>query len=250
MKHIYRFIIADLLVLGCCFSAWGQNSQENNQDELRGLDGSKQVIRQVDDKTIDAFDTTKVYHGCAVKLDIGNTIIEVLSKNGNRFSAEVQANVNLRNKYFPAIEAGYARCDQTVANDGFYKGSGGFGRLGADLSILKNSTPTTWRNYLMVGLRLGGAVQKFELTGVSINDKYWNGATTVDFTDRHRFDLWGEVTLGTQVEIVPHLLLGWSMRLKLLFTRGREGTVVPWYVPGFGRRDNSAFGFNYYIGYR
>ena len=46
--------------------------------------------------------------------------------------------------------------------------------------------------------------------------------------------------------------MGWMGRFKCLFTRQAEGLPAneykPIYIPGFGKRDNIAWGLDYYIG--
>ena len=65
-------------------------------------------------------------------------------------------------------------------------------------------------------------------------------------------DCWGEIVAGCQVEICKGFTMGWMGRFKCLFTRQAEGLPAneykAIYIPGFGRRDNIAWGLDYYIG--
>ena len=45
--------------------------------------------------------------------------------------------------------------------------------------------------------------------------------------------------------------MGWAVRFKLLFTsKNKNQRPEAYYIPGFGFRDNTNWGVNYYIGWR
>ena len=189
---------------------------------------------------------TAVYQGISVKLDLGTPILEIARSAGKMQSYEAAVNVRLAKRFYPTLEAGYAIAEREVS-DAFHKGQGAFGRLGMDLAVVKKGVP---ENNMLVGLRLGGAYQDYDLTNVRLYSDYW-GEQRLDFYDQKRFDCWGEFVAGCQVQVYKGFQMGWYLRMKLLFTRkAQEAGVLPYYVPGFGLRKDFQWGINYYLAYK
>ena len=116
-----------------------------------------------------------------------------------------------------------------------------------DLSALKKGVGD---NCLMVGLRLAGAYQGFQITDVPVHGDYWPMGK-VDYYNQHKFDCWGEVVAGCQVQIWKGFQMGWYVRMKLLMTRtDKQGDALPAYLPGFGYRRDFNWGLNYFLGWK
>lgn len=189
---------------------------------------------------------TTVYQGMSINLDIGTPVFELARSQGKIQSYEAAVNVRLAKRFYPTLEAGYALAERG-ADGGWHKGQGGFARLGMDMAIVKKGAS---ENNMLIGLRFGGAYQDYDLTNVKLHSAYW-GEQRLNFYDQHRFDCWGEIVAGCQVQIYKGLQLGWYIRMKLLFTRNaKPGEVMPHYIPGLGFRKDSNWGFNYYLAYK
>lgn len=187
-----------------------------------------------------------IYQGMSLKLDIANPILELARSKGKVQDYEAALNVRLANRFYPTLELGYAIAELS-ADGGHYNGQGGFARLGMDLSALKKGKTD---NCLMVGLRVGGAYQGFQITDVPVYDAYWEMPNT-NYFNQHKFDCWGEVVAGCQVQIWKGFQMGWYVRLKFLFTRtDKQGDALPAYLPGFGYRQDTNWGINYFLGYK
>lgn len=189
---------------------------------------------------------TAIYQGMSIKLDIAMPILELARSAGKVQDYEMALNVRLAKRFYPTLELGYAIADVT-ADGGHYSGQGGFMRLGMDLSALKKGVG---ENCLMVGLRFAGAYQGFQVTDVPVYGDYWSMPNT-SYYDQHKFDCWGEIVAGCQVQIWKGFQMGWYVRLKLLFTRtDKHGDALPAYLPGFGYRNDTNWGINYFLGYK
>ena len=189
---------------------------------------------------------TAVYQGMSVKLDVGNSVLELARSAGKIQSYEAAINVRLAKRFYPTLEAGYAMAERG-ADGGMHKGQGSFGRLGMDLAVVKKGAS---ENNMLVGLRFGGAYQNYDLTDVKLHSEYW-GEQRLNFYDQQRFDCWGEFVAGCQVQVYKGFQMGWYLRMKLLFTRkAEEAGVLPYYLPGFGFRKDFQWGFNYYLAYK
>ncbi|MGM9837196.1 MAG: DUF6048 family protein [Paludibacteraceae bacterium] len=230
-SSIFHRVLGVALVLGCSLS-------------ILAATDSTAVARRKDGTRIYA--DTAIYQGMSLKIDIANTIIEAATSKGKVQSYELAMNWRLKQRFFPTLELGYAQAEAAAAG-GQHSGKGGFGRVGLDMNGLKKHPEN--RNALLVGLRVGTAMQQYDMTGVALNGGYW-GDILADYMGRFRADCWGEVVAGCQVQVWEGFQMGWYLRFKILFTRkAKEGEVMPYYIPGFGYRDDTNWGINYYIGY-
>lgn len=188
-----------------------------------------------------------IYNGMSIKVDVFNSVLEAARSKGAVQSYEIAMNWRLKQRFFPTLELGYAQAD-AAADGGRHQGKGGFGRVGLDLNVSKKHAAS--ENVMLVGLRVGTGIQQYDLTGVTLNNAYW-GTQRMDFTGQLGADCWGEVVAGCQVQVWKGLQMGWYLRFKILFTRNaKEGGVLPYYIPGFGYRDDTNWGISYYIGYK
>ncbi len=191
-------------------------------------------------------DSVSIYQGTQLKLDLGSAILEMTRSGAKVQTYEIAANVNLLQRYFPTLELGYAQAYCPLTS-GTFSGKGGFARVGVDLSSLKKSLDSP--NKLLIGIRVGTAVQDYTMANLTMNDTYWQLMPT---TDIHKVscDVWGEVVAGIQVQVYKAFYMGLAARLKILFTRGEEGQPTAYYIPGYGYKDDMNFGFNYYLGWQ
>lgn len=167
----------------------------------------------------------QIYEGTQIKFDILSPILTPGLNNWQMQHYELAANVQLKHRFYPTLELGYAG-GKTHNDSVQYNGHGGFARIGCDINPLKKHPESP--HALLVGIRIGTAVQTKAET-----------------------DCWGEIVLGCQVNIAKGFYMGWMGRLKLLFTREKEGqSSRPIYIPGFGERANVGWGVNYYLGFK
>lgn len=189
---------------------------------------------------------TAIYQGMSIKLDLAMPILELARSGGQVQDYEMALNVRLAKRFYPTLELGYALAN-TTADGGHYMGQGGFARIGMDLSALKKGVGD---NCLMVGLRFGGAYQGFQITDVPVYGDYW-AAGKIDFLNQYKFDCWGEIVAGCQVQVWKGFQMGWYVRMKILFTRtDKQGDALPAYLPGFGYRNDTNWGLNYFLGWK
>lgn len=186
-----------------------------------------------------------IWNGMNLKIDLGTPILEVAMSKGKVQSYEMMVNANLCQRFFPTLELGYAQAN--VSTDrGQFQGRGGFGRVGLDLSALKKHKDSPHK--LLVGLRVGTAVQQHTTSNILLPHDYWQDEVRMSYPKQVRCDVWGEVVAGCQVQVYKHFHIGWSVRLKILMTR-KENKLTAYYIPGFGYRQDTNIGFNYYLGW-
>jgi hypothetical protein len=180
-----------------------------------------------------------------IKLDIGSPAVVAAFSKGKLQQYEMAVNVRLLNRFYPAVELGYAG-GQTNNDSISYNGHGGFFRVGVDINPLRKNIRSP--HALLVGVRLGTSVQGLR-QGLSSEARHPYSCQA---------DCWGEIVAGCQVEICKvkntAFYMGWQGRIKCLFTRQAEGLPVEEqraiYIPGFGYRDNIGWGLSYHLGWR
>ena len=193
-----------------------------------------------------------IFMGTQVKLDIASPILIPAVNHWKVQHYEAAVNVRLAKRFYPTFELGYAGGSTDKGDTIFYNGHGGFFRLGCDLNPLKRHPEAP--HALLVGIRFGTSVQGangvyLEANGQMKEIKLWEKVTA---------DCWGEIVAGCQVEVAQvqntAFYMGWMGRFKILFTRSKGGKnaeeLKDIYIPGFGQRDNTAWGVNYYLGWR
>lgn len=136
---------------------------------------------------------------------------------GSYTSNEVDLRLNLKDRYFPTVELGYATADKEddLTMDKF-KMKGPFFRVGADYNILKNKHDI-YRLY--VGARYGYSSFKYDLN---------------DLTEAKATYQWADLVFGTEARIIGPLCLGWDLRYRKRISGKYADNPTPWYVPGFG----------------
>lgn len=185
-----------------------------------------------------------IWQGWNLKLDLATPVFELARSKGKVMAYEAAVNFNLLHRFYPTVELGYGQAEASAAG-GDFSGKGGYGRIGLDLSALRKSRID---NMLLVGVRLGTAVQGYKMDNVTVTDPYWGSYKSRDFAPAVRADVWGEVVGGVQVKVYGPFHMGWFFRLRFLFTRKETGAANAYYIPGYGYRDEMNYGFNYYIG--
>ena len=207
-----------------------------------------------------------IYQGTILKLDIASSVLVPATTKWKMQHYEIAANVRLKNRFYPTLELGYAGGMDTQGDTVTYNGKGGFVRLGCDINPLKKRPESP--HALLLGIRIGTAVQGYEqdASRESVDNAFSYDTGMKIYRSAVKADCWGEIVVGCQVEIVSGkkpvakgqlpmaLYMGWMGRLKILFTREKEGLLAedmgPIYIPGFGSRDNISWGFSYHIGWR
>ena len=206
------------------------------RDSLHNRDGTRRYA------------DTAIYQGAQVRVDVGNMALEMIVSAAKILSFEGSVQLRLKNRFYPTIDLGYANA-QTSADGGFSNGQGAFVKMGLDINPFRKHLEEA--NALLVGLRVGTSFQDYEMKNLLVNDPYWQTAPPLHKGGLFRCDAWGEIVAGVNVQIWEGLMMGWYVRLKILFTRSdKKNDVMPYYVPGYGYRDNTNWGFNYYIGYK
>src|SRR3712207_508197 len=120
-------------------------------------------------KSIFSNDTTRFFRHIAVSADIVGPIQMAVSDYGQ---FEVQARVDLKDKYFPVVELGYGKADADEPSSHIhYTSKAPYFRIGCDYNMMRNKHDR-YRIYL--GARYGYSNFKFDIEHPGIVDPVWH----------------------------------------------------------------------------
>lgn len=222
---MYRYFIFNILLLSCFVTGVAQ-TQKSKLDSI----------------------STGWIDGLLVEVNVAPIVKTLLSDEIFTYEAAIQANV--KKKYFPAFEMGFAGADHTATNDINFKTNGVYSRVGLDFNIMKPKKKQLPNNNLfLVGVRVGFSNFKYDLNNVILTDEYWNQTQTRNFKGESAAKVWFEISAGMRVEVVSNIYMGWTIRNKSFFKEDAVGELSPWFVPGYGISSGSKWGLVYAIGY-
>jgi len=191
----------------------------------------------------------KFFNGITIHADVSSLVSYYIS-SGETFSSEGGLQFDLKHKFYPIVEVGFAGANKITSDDIEFKTSGVFGRVGIDLNLLKqkeNSKPQN--NIFLGGIRIGFTNFSYDVSNVTISNDYWGTDEILNYNNQSATKVWYEIVAGVKVEVIKNIYMGWTVRNKHLLNQDVVGDISPWYIPGFGINSSSTWGFNYTIGY-
>ncbi len=157
------------------------------------------------------------------------------------------ADVNMHNRYFPALEIGLgtARNTPAASNYTYRSPMSVYFKLGADYNFLYNSNPDyQW----LAGFRYGFAPFSWAVDDISLAPGYWDDPVTFAIPSQNATAGWLEFQIGLRIKLFGNLSAGWMVRYHTIIHESKNVHGQPWYIPGFGTRGQAisgAFTFTY-----
>lgn len=240
----------------CLFLPFHSLSAQNPQNSAQ--DPMPKAEKRTEEKKEDV-PQYPLYNGVSVGLDlwgIGNKVI-----GGDNLSVEVMADVNLKNRFFPTLELGYAASNADGDLGIHYQAKAPYFRIGIDYNALYKKKHA---NMLLVGLRYAVTSFKYDIDAVSLNDpiygggvgnpnledEIWGGSLPYDHRGMKGSMQWIEISLGLRARVWQDLYMGWAVRMKYKLSASAGTYGDPWYVPGFGKYGSNTIGVTYTITYK
>jgi hypothetical protein len=189
-------------------------------------------------------DSIPLFNGFAVSADLVGPAMLYLGSYGQY---EASLRLNMRNVYFPVVELGYGKADDTdITTNIHYTTKAPYMRIGMDFNLLKNKRSS---NHFFVGFRYAATYFKDNVSLGEFQDPVWKYPVDYNCSDNKCYYHWIEAVAGIDAKIYGPFHLGWSVRYRkrIVYDLGELGNA--WYVPGFGKSNNSTLGgtFNFTI---
>lgn len=180
-----------------------------------------------------------LWHSASVGVDIWDPVMRAFGQKYGLLG--FQAQVNLHNRYMPAVEIGLGQAANTPAGMNFtYKSPlSVWLKLGMDYNFLYNSNP----DYLfMAGVRYGFSPFSFSVSDITVDQGYWQEVLRPQIPAQRVTAGWYELTLGLRVKLAGPLSAGWQIRYHGILHQSHPATGDPWYIPGYGASGRSITG--------
>lgn len=198
--------------------------------------------------TKEEWQATPFYQGSFVGLDIFGLGSKVFG--GDYTSTEINAEVNLKNRYFPVIEIGYGSIDTTNdETDIHFKTSAPYFRIGANYNVFYKKPYLP--GHFLVGLRYGFSSFSYDVSAPPLTDPIW-GKPSIPFSYQgvKSNASWLELAIGLRANIYKSLYMGLSLRYRSKISIKKNENSEPYYIPGYGKNKGSNIGVLYNIIYQ
>ncbi|MCD4770019.1 MAG: DUF6048 family protein [Bacteroidales bacterium] len=190
-------------------------------------------------------DTTEAVKALILGFDITGPAINAFNHDITRYEGFISYRMNF--KYYGVVEAGYGSYGYSQYNYS-YSNHGYFGRIGIDLNMLKQKTETM-NHYAGIGFRYGLSFFNQETSSLSY-ENYW-GEYNSSIPDNSGSVHFLEFIGGIKAELFRNVLIGWSLRLKLLLSRSFGDNNRPVDIPGMSGTDGGInTGILFYIAWQ
>ncbi len=230
MQSTYKYLLTSLLI---CFVVFSIQAQEKQDKKIEVKEPK-----------------TKFWDGMTLQIDAASIVSSTLLSK-DIYSVEAGAQIDIKHKYLPIVELGYASVNKTSLENLTFKTNGFFGRVGMDFNLVKKKKDVKLSpNLFLMGLRLGMTNATYTINNMVIASDYWGAGQTLPESKLSPSKVWFELVFGIRVEVVKNTFMGWSLRNKHLLTTDKVGEISPWYIPGYGRNATSNWGFSYTVGYK
>lgn len=190
-------------------------------------------------------DTVQVafLNGIAVRADLLGAY-QMLFNDAGQW--EVGMRINLKDRYFPAIEAGFAEADKKdeYIPELKFKTKAPYFRVGCDFNILHNKHD----DYkLFAGVRYGFTTFNYDMSTENPRNE---GEEIVQgiYTDNYGLKCdyhWLEGVFGVDAKIWGPLHLGWDVRYRRRLFQKHDEIGEPWWIPGYGGKKAAGFAGNF-----
>ncbi len=189
-----------------------------------------------------------LFRDISIEGDI-SSVYTLIVENSAYKEFSLAARMNLKGKYFPSIEAGYAYANELTPSNIVFETASPFFKAGIATNLLKNANKSGFQNLFLIGLHAGISNFDYNIQDIYIEDTYWSLENTFDkhFSSTRT---WWEVSAGMRVMLNEYIYSGWTIRNRHLFGNEEPGSFKPLYIPGYGINDSKNWKFNYLIGIR
>lgn len=223
--------IACSLLLALAFVALPTLSMaQNATPKMSKAEQERLRLKQVDD-------STSWWRGFQVKADLVG-LIQLAASSYGQYEAGVR--INLKDKYFPIVEMGYGKANETNdVTQTSYKASAPYGKIGCDFNILRNKHDI-YRLY--VGGRIAYTSFTYDVDHAPLTDPVWGDQVPFEGHGQKAKYGWLEAVVSIDAKIAGPVHLGWSARYKRRLTHDEGDLGNTWYVPGFGKQGSTRLG--------
>ena len=216
---IFRFISILLLISLVSPALWGQSKKDKQPREKAPL-----------------------LSGVGVGIDLCGLAMKGV---GARFAnMEICGRVGLKEKFFPIFEIGIGDCTRNGGETtNVFSTRAPYWRIGMDYNVNKKVNG----NRFLVGVRYGFTNYKYDFSAPDFEDPVYGVVSPLRLEGLKGNNQWLEFCLGFETRLWSIMRLGYNIRYKMRTLQSVSELGEPYFVPGFGKNDNSCFGGSVYL---
>lgn len=174
------------------------------------------------------------FQGFTLSVDGYGPVAMMVSDYG---TLEGALRLNLKNTFFPIVEAGVGKCSKDDFNTKVtYKVNAPFIRAGIDFNMLKDKFQS---NRLYLGARYGISKFQYDIAGPAQTDPIWGGSQSFSMKNIDCTSHWAELVFGVEVRIFRNFHMGWAVRYKREIASTKSDFAKPNCIPGYGYTTNT-----------
>ena len=169
-----------------------------------------------------------LYQGVQLGFDLASPAGLLISDS---WGAGIKADVNLKNKYFPTFEVGFANFDKTSDTGIHFKSSGQYFKIGVNKALSYHGDKA--EDLFFAGAHYGFSAFSYDLDHLVYNQNYW-GNNVTSLQNEKAVTGWIELVAGVRVKVLGPISLGWTAQYKSTLHVSNGNNSAPAYIPGFG----------------
>ena len=251
MKHTRYIILLALLTatLAPCMVTAQNNGEVKlpegyNKKTYKGADGRIYVLEETQKvkknkrgKTIVVEEEPRpTFGGAAAMVDVVGFVMKAA---GSWANMEVAGRLNFKEKFFPIAELGIGSCNRDgKTNSNNLSITAPYFRIGMDYNLNKKQNG----NRLFVGARYAFTSFNYDFSNPEQTDLLYNKVIPLYLEGMHGHAQWLELVLGFETKLWSFIRLGANFRFRFKTVNDYATEGEPWFVPGFGINETSAYG--------
>lgn len=251
--YLYSILLCSSLLFLCLSPASAQAPQQK-----KIVKNSKKLAERKERERRLA-DTIPLFNGVYVGIDIYGIGASLFGSDTK--STEVQVDVNLKNRFFPVMEIGFADTESESEHGTYYTSKGPYFRVGLNYKMKYRNTS---ESHLYVGARYAFSPFKYNVESLTmtddvwgtppstpnLGDDIWGGSVPFRIQDESTSAHWAELVFGLRAQVWKNFMMGWSVRLKQRLGVGKGDQSEPAFIPGFGENKTTTLGVTYSLIYK
>lgn len=186
-----------------------------------------------------------LYQGVNIGVELSQPARMFLSDS---WGYSLKADVNLKNKYFPTLEAGLSDFDKSSESGIQFASRGAYFKIGVNTPLSVNGLKA--ENMFYVGLHYAISSFNYDLKNLTFREGYWGEYINNSFENEKATAGWLEGAVGVRVQVSGPISLGWGVQYKSTIHIKNGDHSIPPYIPGYGLNTKPGIGINAHLYYK
>ena len=215
---------------------YNKKTYRGNDGRIYVLEEGQKVKRDKKGKQVVVEEEPRpVFGGAAAMVDLVGFVMKAA---GSWANMEVAGRLNFKEKFFPIAELGIGTCNRDgKANSNNLSITAPYFRVGLDYNINKKQNG----NRFFAGVRYGFTSFSYDFDNPKQYDMLYKKLIPLHLKDMDGHAQWLELVIGYETKLWSFIRLGGNFRFRFKTVGDFDDRGEPWFVPGFGINETSAY---------